>query len=131
MKKTESLLLFLLILTSTSVLAFAQSGGDAGGACGALAFGAGGLIGLVIYLLIIAVCLAIPIVLIIVVIKFIKKDATARGMPNADSIKWLGLLGLLGLVIYLLQRPDAVFQPCPTCGKPRMPGQPCPHCGNA
>ena len=131
MKKAERMLLFLLTLTSTSALAFAQSGSDAGGACGTLACGAGGLIGLIIYLLIIAVCLAIPIVLIVLVIKFIKKDATSRGMPNADSIKWLGLLGVLGLVIYLLQRPDTTFTACPTCGKPRVPGQPCPHCGNA
>lgn len=127
MKRTERLLLLLLILTSTSTLAFAQSGSDAGGACSVLACGAGGIL----YLLIIAVCIAVPIVLIVIIIKFIRKDAISRGMPNADSIKWLGLLGLLGLVIYLLQRPDTTFVACATCGKPRTPGQPCPHCGNA
>ena len=131
MKRTKSLLVFLLILTSTSTTGFAQSGGDAGGACGALACGVGGILYILIVILIIAVSLAVPIAIIIVVIKFIRKDAISRGMPNADSIKWLGLLGLLGLVIYLLQRPDTMFLPCPGCGKPRMPGQPCPHCGNA
>ena len=129
MKNIRGLLLLLLTLTTTNTVAFAQSsnGDPAGAACSALACGAGGII----YILILAVCMAIPIVLIIVCVKFIRKDATARGMPNADSIKWLGLLGVLGLVIYLLQRPDAVVLLCPVCGKPRTPNQPCPNCGNA
>lgn len=130
MKKVLSLLLLLLTWTTATTFAFAQSsnGDPAGAACGALACGAGGIV----YLLIIAVCLAIPIVLIIFVVKFIKKDATSRGMPNADSIKWLGLIGLLGLLIYLLQRPQGNVMPCPRCGLQRMQGLPtCPHCGNA
>ena len=125
MKRTKSFLLLLLTLTSTSTLAFAQSGGGDGAACAAAGCG------IVIYILILAVCLAIPIVLIVVIIQFIKKDATSRGMPNADTIKWLGLLGVLGLVIYLLQRPDIIFIACPRCGKPCLPGQQCPNCGNA
>ena len=107
MKKTERPLLFLLILMSTSITGFAN---DDGAACAMAGCG------IVVYILILAVSLAIPIVLIVVIIKFIRKDATSRGMPNADTIKWLGLLGLLGLVIYLLQRPDVVLMACPTCG---------------
>ena len=120
-------MLFLTLLASTATLAFGQSnsGGDA---CGVLACAGGG----VLYLLILALCLAIPVVIIIVIVKFIGKDATARGMPNANSIKWLGLLGLLGLIIYLLQRPQGNVMPCPSCGQNRMQGLPnCPHCGNA
>lgn len=128
MKKTE-LLMFLFTLASTPIMAFAQRDGDAAGAaCGALTCGAFG----VVYVLILAVSIAIPIVIIVVVVKFIGKDATARGMPNANSIKWLGLLGLLGLIIYLLQRPQGNVLPCPSCGQNRMQGLPqCPHCGNA
>jgi hypothetical protein len=124
MKKTPSLLL-PLIITSTPTLALAQSGGDAAG-CALAAFF------IIIYILILAVCMAIPIALIIFIVKWIRKDATSRGMPNADTIKWLGLLGLLGLVIYLLQRPQPNISPCPSCGQSRMQGLPvCPHCGNA
>lgn len=124
MKRLLSSVLLLLTCAIGSTALAQSNGGDA---CGVLACGAGGII----YLLIIAVCCAIPIVIIVVCIKFIGKDARARGMANADSIKWLGLLGVLGLVIYLLQRPDVVLVTCPGCGKPRATGQPCPHCGNA
>ena len=105
MKRMKTLLLLLLILASSSTAVFADD--PAGAACSLAACGVGGIL----YLLILAVCLAIPIVLIVVIIKFIRKDAISRGMPNADSIKWLGLLGLLGLVIYLLQRPDGTGTP--------------------
>jgi hypothetical protein len=60
-----------------------------------------GIFGLVIWLVVMAAVVVID----IIIIKWIKKDATARGMANADSIKWLGLLNWLGLVIYILQRP--------------------------
>jgi hypothetical protein len=93
MKRIESLLMLLLILTSTALTAFAQN--DAGAACAA-----GGVI-LVVWLVILAAAIVID----ILIIKWIKKDATAKGMPNANSIKWLGLLNWLGAVIYLLMRP--------------------------
>jgi hypothetical protein len=129
MRKAASLILFLVTIAGAARFTLAQSSGGGGGdACGVLACGAGAII----YILIIALALAVPIILIIFVIKFIKRDATDRGMPNADSIKWLGLLALLGLLIYLLQRPQGNVLPCPSCGKNRMQGLPaCPHCGNA
>ena len=98
MKRTVSLLL-LFALTGMSTIAFGQSDGDSGAACA--------LVGAmrVVYLVILAVALAIGVGLIILIVKWIRKDAIARGMPNAESIKWWGLLGLLGLIIYLLQRP--------------------------
>jgi hypothetical protein len=120
----------LLTLTCCGIVAFAQSnGGDAAGAaCSLLACGAGGIF----YIFILVLAFAIPVAIIIVIIKFIRKDAVSRGMPNADSIKWLGLLGVLGLVIYLLQRPQVMVMPCQHCGQSRMQGLPtCPHCGNA
>src|SRR6266850_2170703 len=107
MKRLESLLVLLLTLTSFPTLVLAQSSGG-GDACGALGCG----VFAIVYILIILAVLGGAVALIVFVIKFIKRDATARGMPNADSIKWLGLLGLLGLLIYLLQRPQGNVLPC-------------------
>jgi hypothetical protein len=127
MKKAGNLMLFLLTFTSGATFAFAQGDGDSGAACGALGCG---VVGIIVYLLIIAVALGGTVALIIFIIKWIRRDATARGMPNADSIKWFGLLGLLGLLIYVLQRPQGNVMPCPSCGQSRMQGLPqCPHCG--
>jgi hypothetical protein len=127
MKRIEKLSLLLFIAASSASLVAADTSGG-GEACSALACGVGGIM----YLVILLLCLAIPIALIIFVVKYIRKDAVARGMPNADSIKWLGLLGLLGLLIYLLQRPQGNVVPCPSCGQNRMQGLPqCPQCGNA
>jgi len=128
MKRIERLILFLLTLTSTAIVSLAQSGdGDPGAACGVVGCGIVG----VIYLLVIAVMLAFFITIIVLIFRFIKRDALARGMPNASSMPWLALLGLLGLLIYLLMRPQGNVLPCPSCGKTRMQGLPvCPHCGN-
>ena len=123
MKKTASLMLFLLTIMSGATCAFAQGGGD-GAACGAMGCG------LVVWLLVMLVVVGGTVALIIFIIKWIRRDATARGMPNADTIKWFGLLGLLGLLIYVLQRPQGNVMPCPSCGQSRMQGLPqCPHCG--
>ena len=120
-------LILSLVLLGQAVNAVAQ-GDDAGAACSALGCGAFAII----YVLMIVAMFGGAIALIVFVVRFIGRDATARGMPNADSIKWLGLLGLLGLLIYLLQRPQGNVLPCPSCGQQRMQGLPrCPHCGNA
>ncbi len=97
-------LIFGLLNLNNSIFAL-QSGGDPTAACGAM-----GLM-LIVWLVIMVVILAVFIGIIIFIVKWIKKDATARNMPNADSIKWLGLLGLFGLVIYLLKRPDGQIPP--------------------
>jgi hypothetical protein len=130
MHPIKRLMFLFLVLTSSTALVMAQrsSGDPEGAACGLLGCGAFAIF----YILLIAVMLGGAIALIVFIIKFIRKDAFARGMPNADSIKWLGLLGLLGLLIYLLQRPQGNILPCPSCGQNRMQGLPqCPHCGNA
>lgn len=116
-----------LALISVAVNAFAQ-GDDAGAACGALGCGVFALV----YIAIIVGSVGGAIALVVFVVKFIRRDAIARGMPNPDSTKWLGLLGLLGLLIYLLTRPQGNVVPCPACGQQRMQGLPtCPQCGNA
>ena len=126
MKPINRLMFLLLILASAATLAAAQSD-DGGAACGALGCGAFAFI----YILILLVVFGGAIALIVFIIRFIGRDAKSRGMANADSIKWLGLLGLIGLLIYLLQRPQGNVLPCPSCGQTRMQGLPqCPQCGN-
>ena len=95
-----------------------------GAACGLMSCG------ILVYILLMLLIVAGSIAIIVFIFRWIGRDATARGMPNASSIKWLALLGLLGLLIYVLTRPQGNVMPCPRCGKPRMQGLPqCPHCG--
>ena len=125
MKTIERLSLFLLIFAVSSTLVFAQSDEDAaaGAACGIMACG------MLFYFLIIAVMIGISVTIIVLIFKFIKKDALARGMPNATAMPWLALAGLMGLLIYVLIRPQGNVMPCPACGQQRMQGlQTCPHC---
>ena len=113
--------LFLAMLLSLALPVFAQNDGAACGAIGII---------LVVYLVILLVILAIAVTVIIIIFKYIKKDATARG--DNPSKAWFALLGLLGLLIYVLTRPQGNVMPCPSCGQGRMQGLPrCPHCGNA
>ena len=101
-----------------------QNDGGAGAACGAMG------IFLVIWLVLILAMLAIAVGVVYFVIRYIKRDSIARGLSPNSSIKWLGLLGLLGLLIYVLQRPPGNVMPCPRCGKSRMQGlSHCPNCG--
>jgi hypothetical protein len=117
--------LLSLLLLSLPILAQRRNADDeaaaAVAACGAFA---------VVYILILLFVLAISIVIIIVIFKYIKKDAIARG--DNPSKAWFALLGLLGLLIYVLTRPQGNVMPCPSCGQGRMQGLPrCPNCGNA
>jgi hypothetical protein len=122
LKNTGSALLSLLLL---SLPVFAQRSGDPdAAACGILGCG------VVFYLLFIGLMLAAAVVIIVLIFKYIKKDAMARG--DNPSKAWFALLGLLGLLIYVLTRPQGNVMPCPSCGQGRMQGLPrCPHCGNA
>ncbi len=123
MKTIERLSLLTLTFVLSTKLAFAQSDSD-GAACGIVACG------MLFYLLMIAVMLGISVLIIVLIFKFIKRDALARGMPSASTMPWLALAGLMGLLIYVLLRPQGNVMPCPSCGQQRMQGlQTCPHCG--
>ncbi len=115
----------MLFILSLSIPILADAGPPAG-ACGVMGCA------VIVYLLILAVALAIGIGIVVFIFKWIKKDARSRGMPNADSICFLALLGLLGLLIYVLTRPQGNVMPCPSCGQPRMQGLArCPQCNQA
>src|SRR5947208_15732566 len=120
MKTIIRLALAFLCLFGSSLSIFAD---DPAAACGAMGCG------LFVWLIMMIVVFGISIAIIVFIFKWIKKDATARGMPNADTICWLALLGLLGLLIYVLTRPQGTVMPCPHCGLPRSQNLPqCPHC---
>lgn len=121
MKKILSFCASVLTLFAT---AHAKPDDDAAAACGAMGCG------LVVWLVMMVVFLGIGITVIVIIFKWIKKDSVARGLPPGNNMPWLALLGLIGLVIYLLTRPQGNVMPCPRCNEPRMQGLPmCPHCG--
>ena len=63
---------------------------------------------------------------------WVARDAKARGMDGA--VIWMLLVfftGIVGLVIYLLSRPNGQLIDCRSCGNSRlMAARTCPHCGN-
>jgi hypothetical protein len=67
----------------------------------------------------------------VAILVWVARDAKARGMDSA--ILWMLLvffLGIIGLVIYLLARPQGNTIPCPNCGNKRLQASVrCPHCG--
>jgi hypothetical protein len=71
------------------------------------------------------------IALIIALLVWVARDAKARGMDSA--ILWMLLVmfvGPIGLVIYLLARPQGNMIQCPNCGNKRLQASTkCPHCG--
>ena len=121
MKTKNYVLLIFSVFLSSATSVFAQSRrrldpvDDMGAACGL--FGCG----IVVYLLIIFAMFAVLVGITIFIIKWIRKDAVSRGMANADTVKWWGLLGIPGLIIYVLTRPDGRTMPPPQ-NPPRPPG---------
>jgi hypothetical protein len=67
----------------------------------------------------------------IAMLVWVARDAKARGMDSA--VLWMLLvffLNVIGLVIYLLSRPQGITVPCPNCGNKRLLASvKCPHCG--
>ncbi|HWB32823.1 MAG TPA: PLDc N-terminal domain-containing protein [Acidobacteriaceae bacterium] len=78
--------------------------------------------------------IAIPIVLFalnIALLVWVARDAKARGMDS--SVLWMLLVlctSFVGLIIYLLSRPQGNLVPCPNCGNKKLQAAVrCPHCG--
>jgi len=61
---------------------------------------------------------------------WVHNDAKGRGMDNPGIwVVVLLLAGLIGLIIYLVIRPDGNKYPCPSCGKKRLQQfAECPFC---
>jgi small-conductance mechanosensitive channel len=78
--------------------------------------------------------IAIPIALIVLniaMLVWVARDAKARGMDSA--VLWMLLVfftSFIGLIIYILSRPQGNLMPCPNCGNQKMQAAlKCPHCG--
>jgi hypothetical protein len=113
--KLSTVLALLLPAASFAQYPGAPARGCAGcGCCGAFIF-------------IPIVFLALSIALLV----WVARDAKARGMD--DAVLWMLVvffLNLLGLLIYVLSRPQGFLVPCPNCGNQRLQTSVrCPHCG--
>src|SRR5262249_21233074 len=121
--KSVGALSMLLIVWS---LVLAQRAGDDAGACAGCGMCGGSM---VVIVLIPVVIFALNIALLV----WVARDAKARGMDSA--VLWMALVmftGLVGLLIYVLSRPQGNVVPCPNCGNNRLQASAkCPHCGNA
>jgi hypothetical protein len=98
------LAMFLTLVLTSAVLAQASDQGDAGSTCAGCGVCGGGI-------LVILAAVILPLVIVlaidIAVAVWINKDAKARGLENATMWTVLGFfLGLLGLLIYILARPQ-------------------------
>ncbi|HEY4381306.1 MAG TPA: PLDc N-terminal domain-containing protein [Acidobacteriaceae bacterium] len=76
----------------------------------------------------------IPIALValnIALLVWVARDAKARGMDS--SVLWMLLVfctSIVGLIIYLLSRPQGNLISCPNCGNQKLQAAVrCPHCG--
>lgn len=69
----------------------------------------------------------------VAILVWVARDAKDRGMDNA--VLWMLLVfftGIVGLIVYILVRPQGNLVVCPNCGNKRMQvAVRCPHCGAA
>ena len=124
--KSVGALSMLLILWSPVLAQRAQRAGDEAGACAGCGICGGSLFVMVI---IPVAILALNIALLV----WVARDAKSRGMDSA--VLWMVLVmftSLLGLLIYILSRPQGNLVTCQSCGNNRLQASAkCPHCGNA
>jgi Phospholipase_D-nuclease N-terminal len=104
-----------------AIAAFAQDNNNpAAGIAGCAACGGGFIF---VFVAIIALNIAILV--------WVARDAKARGLDN--SILWMVLVfftGLIGLIIYILARPQGNLVECPNCHNKKLQAAVrCPHCG--
>jgi len=114
------MVLAIPFVTSTVKAAQQPSGEEACAACGGL---------LVVVVGVVIAVIALNIALLV----WVARDAKSRGMDSA--VLWMVLVmftGLIGLVIYLLSRPQGALIQCTHCHNKRLQASAkCPHCGNA
>jgi hypothetical protein len=69
----------------------------------------------------------------IALLVWVARDAKARSMDSA--VLWMILVmftGPIGLIIYILSRPQGNLIQCQQCNNKRLQASSkCPHCGNA
>jgi hypothetical protein len=83
------------------------------------------------FLLILVVAAIALFVLHIVLLVWIARDAQARGMSGIGWIFLVLFTGLIGLLVYILARPQGTLLRCRACGNKRLSASAaCPHCGH-
>lgn len=121
--KSFGALSMLLILWSPVL---AQRAADDAGACAGCGICGGSM---VMMILIPVAIFALNIALLV----WVARDAKSRGMDSA--VLWMALVmftSVIGLLIYILSRPQGNLVTCPSCGNNRLQASAkCPHCGNA
>ena len=121
MSKVHRLLvLSILLLTQVAWVQNQPESNDAAAAAGCAACGVLIFIPIAIFILDIALLV------------WVARDAKARGMDNA--VLWMILVmftSLIGLIIYILARPQGNTIQCRSCYNKRLQASArCPHCGN-
>ncbi|HEY7863005.1 MAG TPA: PLDc N-terminal domain-containing protein [Thermoanaerobaculia bacterium] len=80
------------------------------------------------FLFVILALVALSIALLV----WVARDAKARGMDGA--VIWMMVVfftSVIGLIVYLLSRPQGALMRCARCGNKRLQASKlCPHCGN-
>jgi ABC-type transport system involved in multi-copper enzyme maturation permease subunit len=109
-----AILLVLVVSLLLPQIAYAQDD-DTGSALGA------GL-----YLL----CCGAMFIVNIAILVWVVKDAQNRGASAGAWLLIVLIFGILGLLAYLVARPQGKLVACPNCGKNKpIRDQICPHCG--
>jgi uncharacterized membrane protein YhaH (DUF805 family) len=124
MKRLSSLAGCVLWLIGLARLAAAQpSDEEAAAAAAAACMGCGGL-----FLFLFIGLFVVQIALLV----WVARDAKARGMDSA--VLWMILvllLPLIGIIVYILARPQGSMVRCAHCGNNRLQASvKCPHCGH-
>ena len=66
----------------------------------------------------------------IAILVWVVQDANNRGTSAGAWLIIVLIFGVLGLLAYLVARPQGKLVPCPNCGKDKpIRDQVCPHCG--
>jgi len=113
----------LFLLSHASLYAQRRSRSDEDAAAAVL-----GCLGCGTFLVFPLILLAVQIALLV----WVAKDAKARGLDGAAVwMIFVFLVPIIGIVVYVLSRPQGDLVKCAHCGNRRLQAAAkCPHCGN-
>jgi hypothetical protein len=75
-------------------------------------------------------CCGAILLLRLIIAVWVVRDAQVRGTSAGAWLLIVLIFDLLGLLAYLIARPQGKLVPCPNCGRKKpIRDQVCPHCG--